>query len=65
MNLLRRVLIAAAIGTPLLVAGCAATAPAVAPGPTIQVTGPGDAGLLAGLVSHFAADCRNPKVYPG
>ena len=31
MNLLRRVLIAAAIGTPLLVAGCAATAPAVDP----------------------------------
>ena len=31
MNLLRRVLIAAAIGTPLLDAGCAATAPAVAP----------------------------------
>ena len=31
MNLLRRVLIAAAIGLPLLVAGCAATAPAVDP----------------------------------
>jgi polar amino acid transport system substrate-binding protein len=31
MNLLRRVLIAAAIGMPLLVAGCAATAPAVDP----------------------------------
>ena len=31
----------------------------------VVLTGPGDAGLLAGLVSHFAADCRNPKVYPG
>jgi polar amino acid transport system substrate-binding protein len=60
MNLLRRVLISAAIGISLLVAGCAATAPAVDPAVTrvLAPTGTLRVGVYPGSPTSLVV---NPK----